>query len=175
MRYLLLRILVTLLLVPNLVLAQGALPRLVPELKLDYVAPPLVAVPAGDDVIVAVRQGEAAPFAGQLMNPATATRWMNYLEQARFRLREDVVLERRTCNANMEYYERRVALEQEARSTIEADYRDRLLRMEQRNADLQESITDPSVFKSPVFWFVTGIVTTGVIFGVSAYSLHQVQ
>lgn len=164
-----------LVLLPSALHAQEVSVRVLPELKLDYVPAPLVAVPAGDDVIVPLSQGRTAAYTGQLLSTDTAIRWVNYLAQARLRLKEDVLLERRTCSATMNYYERRIVLEQEARNGIEADYRDRLLRLEQKNTELQKSILEPGVFKSPVFWFVAGIFTAGTIFGVSAYALHQVQ
>lgn len=174
MHYVFFRVLLLLLLLSSAVSAQSTA-RILPMLELNYTAPALIAIPGGDDVIAAVRKGDPSPFAGQLMDPNTAIRWLHYLDQARLRLREDVILERRTCNANMDYYERRIVLEQEARAAIEKDYRDRVLKLEQKNVDLQKSLLDPGLFKSPTFWFLAGVLTSGAIVGVSAYSLHQAQ
>lgn len=171
----LLRALILLLLLPSLARGQTPAPQLIPPLTLEYIPPPLVPVPPGDDVIVPLKKGDPAPFTGQLMDPATALRWLNYLEQSKLRLREDVLLERRTCNANMAYYDRRVSLEYSARLDIEKDLRDRLLRSDQRNVDMQKQLLEPGIFKSPIFWFFTGVVTSGIILGVSAYSLGQVR
>lgn len=167
-------LLLIVLLLPEAALGQAA-PRLLPSLSLEYTPAPLVAVPDGEDRIEPLRLGAPAPFQGQLFDPSTSVRWMNYLEQARFRLREDVLLERRVCNASMDYYERRISLEQGARASIEKDLRARLLEQEKVNADLQKDALNPSVWKSPVFWLLAGVLTTSVVFGVSAYSLNQVR
>lgn len=167
------RALVAFLLWPAVLSAQTV--QLVPPLKLDYVAPPLVAVPEGEDHITAVAKDEKAPFSGQLLDTSTAIRWMNYLDQARFRLREDVILERRVCNANMAYYDRVLEVERKASSEIEKDLRDRLLKTEQRAIDAQQEVVNPGFFHSQTFWFLSGVVVSGAIFGVSAYALNQVK
>lgn len=169
------RALVATLLLVSTATAQVAPPQLIPPLSLEYTPAPLVPTPDGPDTIVALKLNQPAPFAGQLLETATAIRWVNYLEQAKLRLREDVLLERRTCNANMEYYSRRVALEQGARKEVESDLRDRLLRSEQKNAELQKTLLDPGIFKSTTFWFVSGVVTSGVLIGLSALALNQAR
>lgn len=158
---------------PAVVLAQTAPPSglparpviPVPQLSLEYIPPPLIAVPAGDDRIVALRQGEPAPFTGQLYDPATALRWAHFLQQARLRLSEDVLYERRQCNASLTYMGTQVELERTYGETIETDLRGRVLSLEQRNADLEKELRNPGFFKSPGFWFGTGVLATGLLIG----------
>ena len=135
----------------------------VPQLSLSYVAPPLVAVPEGDDHIVALGAGQPAPFSGQLYDPATAMRWAHYLQQAKLRLVEDVVAERKACNAQLFFVGQKAELEKEHSAVVEADLRARVLKLEQRNIELGEEISDPGFFRSPTFWFGTGVLTTGAI------------
>lgn len=137
----------------------------VPQLELKYDPAPLISVPDGEDKIASVQQGQPAPFTGQLFDPGTALRWANYLQQARLRLREDVLYERRVCNANLDYMGQRLDLEVTYNEAIESDLRDRVLHLEQRNQDLAAEIQDPGFFRSPGFWFGVGVLTTGVLVG----------
>lgn len=168
------RAFVALILLTPVVAAQTP-PRIIPPLSLEYTPAPLVAVPVGEDKIVALRLSEPAPFSGQLLDASTAVRWTHYMEQARLRLAADVIYERRVCNATMDYYEHRVLLEREASNAIEQDLRNRLVRLEQHAIDLQKELVDPGLFRSPTFWFFMGVVTSGVALGVSAYTLGQLQ
>lgn len=161
------RIVLALLLTTSVVHADPRV-RLVPPLELKYVAPPLEAIPPGDDVITPVKKGEPAPYQGQLMDTPTALRWLHFLQQARLRLTEDVILERKVCNANLTYLEDRVVLEIDARKGIEKDLRARLLKVENVNVRLQKTLLEPGILQSPIFWFAAGVVLSGAVFGVSA-------
>ena len=168
--------LVAVLLLPVSAAAQSARPTIpVPQLSLEYTAPPLVAIPAGDDNVVALQLNKPAPFAGQLYDSTTALRWVNYLQQAKLRLTEDVIAERRICNANLSYVGQVLALERSYASTVEEDLRERALKLEQRNQDLATELQNPGLFKSPMFWFGTGVVSTAIIAGVSALVVSQVK
>lgn len=165
----------TLLIVSN-VGAQTA-PKLdiVPQLELAYTPAPLLAVPAGDDKIAYVKQGEPVPFTGQLFSPETALRWAHFLQQSKLRLREDVVAERRMCQAYLSYMGKQVQLEKEYNVAVETDLRDRVLGLEQRNSDLGHKIQNPSFFKSPAFWFGAGVVFTGLAVGLGAVLVSEVK
>jgi hypothetical protein len=134
-----------------------------PQLTLEYVAPPLTPVPAGEDKIQAVQEGEVAPFTGQLMDAPTALRWAHYLQQAKLRLSEDVIATRRTCN------------EQEYGQTIEKDLRSRVLLEEQKVQDLQTEMNNPGFFDSNGVWYGIGVLSTVVVIGLGAFVVSQVK
>lgn len=168
--------LVAALLFPVCASAQVARPTIpVPQLSLEYTAAPLIAVPDGEDNIVPLQLSKPAPFGGQLYDSATALRWANYLQQAKLRLTEDVVAERRICNANLSYIGQVLELERSYAGTVEEDLRSRVLKLEQRNQDLSTELQNPGIFKSPMFWLGTGVVSTVVIAGVSALVVSQVN
>lgn len=175
-----LKALVAVLLMPSVALAgsdavttRPLIP--VPQLKLDYVPPPLIPVPAGDDKIVHVEMGEPAPFTGQLYDPATSLRWAHYLQQAKLRLRVDVLAEREQCNAYLQYMGRRIDLEVTYSDAVEQDLRARVLELEQRNVDLSDEVQNPGFFKSPGFWFGVGVLATGLTVGLGVLVGSQVN
>lgn len=147
----------------------------VPQLTLDYVAPPLVPVPEGEDNIIAVQKGEPAPFTGQLLDIPTSLRWAHYLQQAQLRLTEDVLAERRTCNAHLVFMQHRVELEQEFGQTIEKDLRSRVLTEEQKVQDLQTEINNPGFFDSRGTWYGLGVLSTVVVIGLGVFVATQVK
>jgi hypothetical protein len=150
--------------------ATPAIP--VPHLELKYEPPPLVAVPAGEDKIVPLKLNQPAPFTGELFDLPTAVRFGHFIEQARLRLKEDVLLERRRCNAEMSYLGQRANLERDLRLSEEADYRMRILKLENTNIQLQNSINNPGLLQSPVFWLITGALGASLLFGISAYAMR---
>lgn len=147
----------------------------VPQLELEYTAPPLIPVPDGEDRIQHVEKGEPAPYSGQLFDPSTALRWAHYLQQAKLRLNEDVIYERRVCNAHLTYMGQRVELEVQYAEAVEADLRGRVLRLEQRNVDLADEVQNPGFFKSPGFWFAVGVLTTGALTGLGVLVATRVN
>jgi hypothetical protein len=172
--------LIAVVLLPSVVQAQtldaATRPTIpVPQLELEYTPPPLIAVPDGEDRIQHVEKGEPAPYSGQLFDPSTALRWAHYLQQAKLRLREDVLYERRVCNAHLGYMGHRVELEVQYGEAVESDLRKRALRLEQRNVDLADEIRDPGLFKSPGFWFAVGVLTTGALTGLGVLVASRVN
>lgn len=146
----------------------------VPSITLDYTPPPLLANPPGDDHIVSVEKGERAPFDGQLFDPNTALRWAHYLQQAKLRLKQDVVKERKICKANILFMKRVVELERGYHDDIEEDLRTRVVKLEQEKRDLVAEMNDPSFFSSPGFWFALGVLTTGLLVGAGAIVGSQI-
>jgi hypothetical protein len=145
----------------------------VPQLTLKYAPEPLIPVPDGDDKIEFVRQGDEVPFSGQLFDPATALRWAHYLQQAKLRLKEDVVYERRVCNAHLDYLGSRLELEVAYSEAVEKDLRARVLDLEQRNSDMQEELRSPPWHKSRAFGIAIGVVGTSLVAGLSAWAVIE--
>ncbi len=122
------------------------------------ITPPIQAIPEGDDKIVSLKAGAAAPFTGHLYDPMTALRWANWLTQMRTRLVLDVQRERTTCKAKLDHSDRILSFEEERNTVVEEDLRTRILSVEQRNADLYDDLSDPSFFRSMEFGLILGVV-----------------
>ena len=137
--------------------------------RMAYADPaPLVPVPPGDDVIVVVKKDAPAPFTGQLYENATALRWANYLQQARYRLQADVELQKRLDAAELAYQQRLVVLEQEKYVRVTGE-------LEAKNAALQAQLRDPPFYRSVWFGVVVGALAMGTAVGLAAWGLGSAR
>jgi hypothetical protein len=132
-------------------------------------------IPPGDDKITPVKEGEAAPFDGQLFSPETALRWANWLEQYRLRLDEDLRLQTELCAIEINYRDQRRELEEEANAKIEEDLRARLLAAEQENVELQEELHRTPWHKTRTFGIVLGVVGTSLVAGATGWVVIQAR
>lgn len=110
---------------------------------------PLTPVPTGDDRIVVVKQGELAPYAGQLFDTPTALRWANYLHQCKYRLGADVDYQKKLDDADKKALETIVAVERQKYDVVSKDLEGRLARAE-----------DPPFYRQVWFGVVLGVVGT---------------
>lgn len=124
---------------------------------------PVQDIPPGDDQIEVLAQGKPAPFTGQLFSQETALRWANWLMQYKARLKADVELETKICKAETEYRDRLLAVEVVRSQDISKDQRQRILRLEQHNAELQDQMNNPSFFKSVEFGVILGVVGASAV------------
>lgn len=157
-------LLLTLLWAPVALASDDGVPAYSPD-------PPIQTIPEGDDKIVPVTKGEPAPFSGQLYGPATSLRWANWLVQYRTRLVQDVKREREVGNTEVTHLRELMEIEAERNAKVEKSLTDGLKQSEQRNADLQDQINDPSFFKSMEFGLILGVlgsVTVAVAVGYAA-------
>jgi len=140
MRYLALVVLLTLL--PRLAWADD--PPTTPA--------PLVAVPAGDDVVVVVKKGDPAPFTGQLFDQATALRWANFLQQCHFRLQADVDYQKKYDSAALQFTQKQLDLERTEYATVSKELQRKLT---EAQAQLAEG---PPWYKTATFGIAVGVV-----------------
>lgn len=141
--------------------ALCALVLLVPHRAL--AEPTLQSIPPGDDKIVVVREGDKAPFTGQLFDNATALRWANWLQQYKAMM---PLLEQRddkVCHAKLEYSDIVLKLEQKKSEAIEKDLRVRLVVAEKARVKAEHDAAHPAWYATPWFGFGVGIVTTVAI------------
>jgi hypothetical protein len=129
---------------------------------------PLTPIPPGDDVIVVVKKGDPAPFTGQMFDQATALRWGNYLQQARFRLQADVELQKKLGQADVDYQKRLVVIEQEKYVRVTSD-------LEAKNALLTAQLFDQPFYKSVWFGVVVGALAMGTAVGLAAWGLSSMR
>lgn len=121
--------------------------------------PSLQPVPPGNDVIVVVNQGDKAPFTGQLFDQSSAIRWGNYLQQCRVRLVADVELQKKTDDAQIEYWKKVTEIEQNKYTEVVTDYQNRLSKAE-----------NPPFYKTFWFGFIAG-TTAAVLLAVGLGAL----
>lgn len=160
------------LLIPSLVHAQASVtPYLppVPELKLEP-------IPPGEDNIVPLPKGAAAPFSGQLFDSATALRWGNYLEQYKLRLGLCYQQQQDLARLHQTYFDEVMKIEKESKGTIVADLEGRLRKMEDKNAELEvEAGQGPAWYNSLEFGVVLGVVGTVALVGLGAWAFDSVR
>jgi hypothetical protein len=137
--------------------------------------PPVQTIPPGEDKIVPVRLGEPAPFSGQLYDPQTALRWAFWLQQWKGRYQLDLAQTRNLCTVELTYADEVRAAEHGRALRVEADLQQRLLRSEGARVKLEDSLRDPSFFTSPGFYYALGVVTAGVMVGLSVWAVDAAQ
>ena len=124
---------------------------------------PLVAVPDGPDKISPLREGEKAPFTGQLFDNSTALRWGNWLEQYRVRLPAQHAEDKAVCLAEREYDQARLDHAGEKYALVTATYQKRV-------AELETEVLSPPFYKT--FWF--GMAAGGLTVGLSVTSVFLI-
>ena len=118
------------------------------------------AIPAGEDVIVAVKQGTPAPFTGQLFNNPTAVRWGIWLQQYRERSQVEQERAKAMCNVELDYKDRVSTIEAEKASALQQDLVARLQRSEGARMTAERRLSDPPWYKTGTFQFTLGVLTT---------------
>lgn len=147
-----LRALVCAFLIPSLAFAEEPLPTA-----------NVVTFPPGDDNIVAVKKGEAAPFAGQLFDENTALRWAMWLQQYKLRYGQDMLAERASCAVRIEHEKALHVIDNDRASKEAADLRARLLSAEKARLQAEQELRDRPFWKEPVLWYAVGVLSAGVL------------
>jgi hypothetical protein len=130
-------------------------------------------IPVGQDTIVLLEAGKPAPFSGQLFSNDTALRWGNWLEQYRVQTPLMLHAQERVCSAEIRFRDESMAVHERASKAIQEDLRSRLVKVEQRNAELlAEHLKGPPWHRSRTFGIVLGTVGT---LGVTALSIWAVS
>lgn len=135
-------------------------------------APQVVTYPPGDDKIVVVRKGDAAPFTGQLYEDNTALRWALWLQQYKARYGLDMQAEQASCKVRLEHADNLAAIEAERTAKLEEDLRQRLKDTDALRIKAEEELRNPGFFKQPGFWYGMGVGTTLVAVVATAVAVH---
>lgn len=101
-----------------------ALPVSAQELKLE-------SIPPGESRITVLREGEPAPYGGQLFDDATALRWANWLRQSKLVYRLDLDAEQRSSELDRQLSDRKLALEREQYNRVVTEYSEKLKKAEE--------------------------------------------
>lgn len=132
-------------------------------------------IPPGEDQIIPLKEGEEAPFDGQLFSPATALRWANWLRQYKYKLEWDVNLVSDVCRANLDYKEELLEIEKKKGDDIQRDLEDRLSRSEQARLAAEEEARNPPWYRTWEFGVGVGVVSTVALIAVTAVALNAAQ
>lgn len=137
----------------------------------DFVAPPVATFPPGEDRIVALKKGDAAPYTGQLFDTDTAIRWGLWLQQYQQRLKLDVETQRQLGAVQIEFLNKQLEIEKKRSQKIEESWRE-------ENEELRAAA--PAVAESPwydsfVFGATIGVVFTAAAVGLAAYGMSAVN
>ena len=142
-----------------------------------YADPPAVLdIPTGQDRIVVVQQGQAAPFTGQLFDAPTALRWANWLQQYKLRLNTDVQLEVDRCGVEQKYNASVLKAEQDRGQTVELDLRARLKQTETDKLAVEAELRKgPAWYNTRDFGVILGVASTVLVVSVSVWAFGAVH
>jgi hypothetical protein len=125
------------------------------------------AVPPGEDVIVAVKKGQPAPYAGQLFDIDTAIRWGLWLKGCRERAELAADRDKALCQTELRFQEDVAETQINQLEQLNVDLKSRLLRSETKVGQLEHERANPPWYETKVFFFALGAVTVGT-FGILA-------
>lgn len=118
----------------------------------------LVDIPPGPDNIVVLKQGETAPFTGQLYDNPTAFRWAGWLMQYKLRLSAGLEYQRKLCETDTKLAETKLELEKEKGATLAEDYS---IALDESGAKIH-NLENPPFFRTAWFGFTMGVVVSGI-------------
>lgn len=128
------------------------------------------AIPPGEDRMVALDQGDRAPFTGILLDTDTAIRWTNALRwwPDAFRLRMDSVSS--AVSLIEQYGDQRLRITEESRQREIDGLRQDLRTQAQQAAQAAER----PWYTTFTFGLVVGVVVAGVLVGLGAWLLSEI-
>jgi hypothetical protein len=156
-------VLIASLLLPSLAVAQEA------------PSPQVVTYPPGDDKIVVVHKGDAAPFTGQLYDDSTAVRWAVWLQQYKGRYAIDMKTAEEVCSVKLSTAEKLATIAAERDAAVHADAMQRLKDSETARLKAEEELRHPGFFDRPAVWFAIGVVATVAVTASTAYLVNAVS
>jgi len=130
--------------------------------------PPLTPIPTGDDRISALKEGQAAPFAGQIFDAPTALRWANYLHQCKYRLGADVDFQKKLDDVDKKAVETVLALERQKYAEVTHD-------LEARLVEAVNAANHPPFYKEVWFGVTLGVIGSVGLMAATAAVLHATK
>jgi hypothetical protein len=130
------------------------------------------AVPPGEDVIVAIKKGQPAPFAGQLFDINTAIRWGLWLKNCRERAELELDRDKALCQTELNYQHEVAATQVDQLEQLNVDLKTRLHRSEEKRLQAEHDLANPPWYESRLFWFALGAVTVGGFVSMTVVALN---
>lgn len=128
----------------------------------------LTPIPAGEDVIVPLVKGAAAPFGGQLFDTNTAIRWGLWLQRYQALMGAELDRSKAVCTAQVAFKDQVLGIEQDKSEALQKDLAERLQRAETGRLNAEHELAHPPWYESGAFHFALGIVTAGAVVYVGA-------
>jgi len=135
-------------------------------------SPQVVTYPPGEDKIVVVHKGDAAPFTGQLYDDSTAVRWAVWLQQYKGRYAIDMKAAEDVCSVKLSTAEKLAAIAAERDAAVHADAVQRLTASETARLKAEEELRHPAFFERPAVWFAVGVLSTVAVTVSTAYLVN---
>ena len=129
---------------------------------------PLIPVPAGPDVITAMKKGDVATHDGQLFDQATAIRWANFLQQANTRLKLDPLYQYKVDQVEVDALKKTIEIEQERYRAVSAELQVRL-------TEAQKEAANPPFYKTFGFGMGVGVAATVLVVVGAAVLVNSVK
>lgn len=133
---------------------------------------PIEDIPKGDDRIVVLRKGDAAPFDGQLFDNGTALRWNNWLQQYKYRLKADVALEIQLHQSDVAFWKKKSDVDDVKYATVTRDYQMQVANLQMQVIAARQDAANPPWYTTSWFGFTAGVVMSALLVSVGAYALH---
>lgn len=117
-------------------------------------------VPAGEDVIVAVKKGDKVPFDGQLFDISTALRWGLWLQnlQERAEIEQDRL--KAVCKTELNHQKDVAAIDAAHYTLLNTDLKERLLKTDGARAKAENERDNPPWYSTFLFGLGVGVVST---------------
>lgn len=115
-----------------------------------------------------LREGERAPFTGQLMAQEDVLRWAATIEELQHRLELDVRTERERCDVRLELERARTTAATETLTLHDTLWTDRVAELTRALGEARRS-AERQWYESPALWFAIGaVVTAGATIAIAA-------
>lgn len=124
---------------------------------------PIKDIPPGPDKIVSLKEGDKAPYAGQLYDPATALRWANWLLQFKTQLEANAELQKKICEAEVKLAVRQTEIQVEKDNAIISDLKSQVVARDVKVMQLQHELDSPPFYKTPLFGIIVGVIGAGAL------------
>lgn len=115
-----------------------------------------------------LREGDRAPFTGQLILQADLLRWAMRIEALEHRLEVDVRTERERCDVRLDLERARTTAASDTRALHDALYETRIQELAAALNEARRS-AERQPWESPALWFAVGaVVAAGAAIGLAA-------
>ena len=125
-------------------------------------------IPPGDDVITVLREGDPAPYTGQLFDQNTAIRWGLWLQQYRSIVKLEKERASKICAIEVGYHKELLTIEMDRSVEVTDDLKERLKRSEEGRLKAEFELANPAWYRSGTFHFALGVATAGAVIWLGA-------
>lgn len=125
--------------------------------------------------VLSLDHGERAPWDGMLIEQRDLVRWRLEIDNLQFRRDRDVALEHDKCDVQVSYQLRLTDLERERGQMKSVLLQERIDSLANDVVEARKDViraAERGFFDEPMTWFVGGILISGTLVGIVAFSLR---